>query len=61
MVRGLDRFREHFAGHEESYALIGGAACELGADRLNPMSSASFGRVPAGSLRLPVFVGENPV
>ena len=29
MVRGLDRFREHFAGHEESYALIGGAACDI--------------------------------
>ena len=29
MVRGLDRFREYFAGHEESYALIGGAACDI--------------------------------
>ncbi len=29
MVRGLGRFREHFAGHEESYALIGGAACDI--------------------------------
>ena len=29
MVRGLERFREHFAGHEESYALIGGAACDI--------------------------------
>ena len=29
MVIGLDRFREHFAGHEDSYALIGGAACDI--------------------------------
>ena len=29
MVRGLERFREHFAGHDESYALIGGAACDI--------------------------------
>lgn len=29
MVPGLDRFREHFAGHEDCYALIGGAACSL--------------------------------
>ena len=28
MVKGLERFREHFKGHEASYALIGGAACE---------------------------------
>lgn len=29
MVPGLDRFRAHFAGLEDSYALIGGAACSL--------------------------------
>ena len=29
MVRGLEKFREHFAGHEKQYALIGGAACDL--------------------------------
>ncbi|MFG5382655.1 hypothetical protein [Yoonia sp. R2-816] len=29
MVPGIDKFREHFAGHEENYALIGGAACSL--------------------------------
>ncbi len=29
MVTGVDRFREHFAGHEHQYVLIGGAACEL--------------------------------
>ena len=29
MVVGIDKFREHFAGHEEQYALIGGAACDL--------------------------------
>ena len=29
MMKGLDRFREYFAGHEASYALIGGAACDV--------------------------------
>ena len=29
MIRGLDRFRAYFAGHEESCALIGGAACDI--------------------------------
>ncbi len=29
VVPGIDKFREHFAGQEENYALIGGAACSL--------------------------------
>ena len=29
MVSGIEKFREHFAGHKEQYALIGGAACDL--------------------------------
>jgi hypothetical protein len=29
MVTGVDRFRAHFAEHEDQYVLIGGAACEL--------------------------------
>ena len=29
MVAGIEKFREHFAGHEEHYAIIGGAACDL--------------------------------
>lgn len=29
MVVGIDKFREHFAGHEDQYALIGGTACDL--------------------------------
>lgn len=29
MVAGIDKFREHFAGHENHYAIIGGAACDL--------------------------------
>lgn len=29
MVRGLDKFLEHFRGLESSYVLIGGAACDL--------------------------------
>ena len=29
MVVGIEKFREHFAGQEDQYALIGGAACDL--------------------------------
>ncbi len=29
MVRGLEKFREFFADYQDSYLLIGGAACEL--------------------------------
>jgi hypothetical protein len=27
MIRGLDRFREHFAEHQKAFVLIGGVAC----------------------------------
>ena len=27
MIRGLDLFREHFAGHKNAFVLIGGVAC----------------------------------
>jgi len=29
MVRGLDKFREHFSGFEDHYVIIGGTACEI--------------------------------
>jgi hypothetical protein len=29
MVGGIEKFREHFAGHENQYAIIGGAACDM--------------------------------
>lgn len=29
MIVGIEKFREHFAGYEDQYALIGGAACDL--------------------------------
>ncbi len=29
MVTGTDKFQEFFAGHEDHYAIIGGAACDL--------------------------------
>src|SRR5690348_8881985 len=29
MVTGINKFREYFAGHEDQYAIIGGAACDL--------------------------------
>lgn len=29
VVKGVDQFKAHFSGQEESYALIGGAACDL--------------------------------
>ena len=28
MVAGMDIFRRHFAGYEDSFVIIGGAACE---------------------------------
>lgn len=28
-MRGIDRFREFFAGHRDEYVLIGGGACNL--------------------------------
>ena len=34
MVMGLGRFREHFAGHEECYALIGSTACDIHFDEV---------------------------
>ncbi|MBE9553012.1 MAG: hypothetical protein IMF05_06090 [Proteobacteria bacterium] len=29
MVVGIDKFREHFTGYQDQYAIIGGAACDL--------------------------------
>jgi hypothetical protein len=29
MVAGIEKFKEHFKGHEKDYAVIGGAACDL--------------------------------
>lgn len=29
MVKGIEKFREHFTGHEDQYVIIGGAACDL--------------------------------
>lgn len=29
IMRGTDKFRERFAGHEGEYVLIGGGACDL--------------------------------
>ena len=29
MVRGLKKFKEHFAGFENHYVIIGGTACEI--------------------------------
>ncbi len=34
MVRGLDKFAEHFKGFEKEYVLIGGTACELCMNRV---------------------------
>lgn len=34
MVRGLEKFREHFKGHTDKYILIGGAACDLAMDEV---------------------------
>jgi hypothetical protein len=29
MVKGLEKFREHFAGFEDNYVIIGGTACDI--------------------------------
>ena len=29
MVKGLDTFHKYFAGYEDQYVLIGGAACDI--------------------------------
>ncbi len=29
MVKGLPRFREHFADYQDHYVLIGGSACDV--------------------------------
>ena len=29
MVAGIDKFRECFVAHDDQYAIIGGAACDL--------------------------------
>lgn len=29
MVKGLEKFKEHFAGYEDNYVIIGGTACEI--------------------------------
>lgn len=34
MVNGLGRFREHFAGYEDRYVLIGGTASALAMEEL---------------------------
>ena len=34
MVRGLEKFAEHFKGLEKEYVLIGGTACELCMNRV---------------------------
>ena len=28
-MRGIDKFKERFAGHDGEYVLIGGGACDL--------------------------------
>ena len=34
MVIGLERFKAHFAGLEDSYILIGGSACDVNLNAL---------------------------
>jgi len=29
VVTGIGKFREHFSGHEDQYAIIGGTACDM--------------------------------
>ena len=50
MVRGIEKFREYFAGHETQYAIIGGTACDLLFDAAGP-SVESHQRHRHGALR----------
>lgn len=34
MIKGLDVFKQHFAGMSDSFILIGGAACDMQFSRL---------------------------
>jgi len=34
MVKGLDKFREYFAGYEGNYVIIGGTACNIFEERM---------------------------
>ncbi len=36
MVKGLDRFKDHFKGHLSSFVIIGGTACSILLKDLNP-------------------------
>ena len=29
MVKGLEKFKEHFSGFEDNYVIIGGTACDI--------------------------------
>ena len=29
MVKGLEKFKEYFAGFEDNYVIIGGTACDI--------------------------------
>jgi len=29
MVKGLEKFKEHFSGFEDNYVIIGGTACDV--------------------------------
>ncbi|MCF6266292.1 MAG: hypothetical protein L3J57_07075 [Desulfuromusa sp.] len=35
MVKGLDRFKEHFKGYSDRYALIGGSACTVAMEEVD--------------------------
>jgi hypothetical protein len=37
MVTGMETFKQHFAGFEEAFVLIGGAACDAWFPAISPL------------------------
>lgn len=58
MVIGVERFRDHFAGHEHQYVLIGGAACEQIMDEAGPEFRARRTSTLCSSSRLDAAFSE---
>ena len=58
MVVGLDRFREHFRGHEANYVLIGGVATQLALEEagLTARATKDLDIVVVAEALSPVFI-----
>ena len=60
MVRGLDKFRDYFKDHSDSYIIIGGTACDLiiGAAGLTPRATRDIDIIIVVEALNPVFVTQ---